>query len=150
MRELTTATRSVCFRSSSVNVRPIVGLTASAVKNPGVTAAARSRAGPSFPRFTPLTAYMPMLANDRAWSSSGAARGCIQLGARLGRAYADALKNAVETHEALGMRIGQRTEQHRIDDAEHGGIGANPEPKGNHRRRGKRGRPPNLPDGIPD
>ena len=48
------------------------------------------------------------------------------------------------------MRVGQRPEQHGIDDAEHGGVGADAERDGQDGHRGEAGRPPKRAQGVSD
>ena len=55
----------------------------------------------------------------------------------------------LEAHELVSVRIGERLDQHRIDDAEDRRRRANPQREGDESRRGEARRPPQRADDVP-
>ena len=55
-----------------------------------------------------------------------------------------------QLHEPIGVRVGQRPEQHAIDNAEHGSVGADAERDRQDGHRGEAGRPPERAQGVSD
>src|ERR1700751_5471533 len=53
-----------------------------------------------------------------------------------------------ERHQPIGIRIGQRVEQHRVHDGEDGGVGADAKRQRENRNRGEAWRPAQLAQSV--
>ena len=76
------------------------------------------------------------------------ARGQRAGAARDGRTATDVGRRSEDLHEAIGVVIRQRPQQHRADDAEDRRVGANPQRQRENRDRRESGSPPQGPEPV--
>jgi hypothetical protein len=72
----------------------------------------------------------------------------VKVGRRDTAAHARVAPMRRDRHDPLGMRVGQRSQQHRIDHGEDGGVGADAERQGSHGHNGERRLPPQRTPGV--
>src|SRR5688500_189692 len=114
--------------SASTSVRPRTAGTPSVAQNQGSTDTVGESGGESVERGQTLERLLPRgNVGDRAGTQRTTLIGTVE-------------ETAVGAHEAIGICVGQRIEEHRLHDAKDGGVGAEAEGERDDREEGEHGR----------